>query len=90
MLFIYFFTLDNIDNADFIDSVIQDGFEFQFPAGEATNEVVVPFPIVDDDVNEADERFLIVLEISPKEELKAKLVVFERPSAVCTILDNDG
>ena len=67
-----------------------DGFEFQFPATGTINEITVQLPIINDDVNEVDEEFMIILELSPKEELKADYVTFDRSSALCTILDDDG
>lgn len=37
-----------------------------------------------------DVEFVIVLELSPMEKIKADLVKFDRSFAVCTVRDDDG
>ncbi len=63
-----------------------------FPADEAPSETIfyvdVPITIVDDDINEAEQNFIVYFEVI--DAINENLILSERNVAVCTITDEDG
>ena len=73
-------------NLDFSGEVVLVTFEPDEKSASSKNEVTTSINITDDNINEAEQIFL--LEINIEQSLSFPLL--RRPTTLCKIIDNDG
>ncbi len=89
---------DQDQNLTIILSLIKDLNDFDptvltmtFPADEAPSETIfdldVPIVIRDDDIDEAEQDFIVYFEVI--DSINGNLILSERKAAVCRIADDD-
>ena len=79
------YNFTHIDYKDFNQSVLN----FEFPTGEEAVELTIP--IVDDDIDEADEQvFIIFLEVINATNLKTLKFLENRNISIGRIIDDES
>ncbi len=80
-------TIIYIDLQDFNPTVLT----VTFPADEAPSDTVfdldVPITIIDDDIDEAEQIFIVYFEVI--DAINENLMLSERKVAICRIVDDD-
>ena len=76
------------DRRDFSTDVITIRFEAD-QTGPQVNEVTAPVPIVDDDIDEAQEE-VFMIDLTLLSSINITLTLINRRSSLCILNDNDG
>ena len=72
---------------DFNNTVITATFEAD-EGGNPQTDLDVPIPVIDDEINEADNQFFIV-QLVVVSAVNRDLITIERAASKCIIVDND-
>lgn len=71
---------------DFSGEFVFVTFEADEKSASSQNEVTTNIDIIDDKINEAEQSFILEIDI----EQSTSIPLLRRPTTLCKIIDNDG
>ena len=77
-----------IGKSDFCDEAVFVIFEADETHVKPQHDITAHINITDDNINEADQVFILHLRVQHK-HMNGRVVLQQRPSTLCRIMDND-